>query len=92
MIVILISVPIDCEWGAWTAWLGCSKTCNGGTQLRTRTPSQQALNGGKVCTGSSMEEQECNLNPCMGKYCANWSFFSNLRIMTKLVVGVALQF
>ena len=55
--------PVDCQWSAWS-WGTCSKSCGGGTQTGSRTISQQALNGGKACTGDSTTTQGCNAHSC----------------------------
>ena len=58
-------VPIDCQWGAWSAWSGCSQACGGGIQLRHRISYQQALNDRLTCLGSSLEQQVCNTGSCV---------------------------
>ena len=57
------NAPVDCQWSAWS-WGSCSKSCSGGTQMGSRTISQQALNGGKECTGDSTITQDCNTHSC----------------------------
>ena len=64
---ITISVPIDCEWGEYGNWTQCSKSCNGGTQVRTREIVTQALNGGEQCDGTNTDLQLCNEFPCPSK-------------------------
>ena len=57
---------MNCAWntGGWSAWGGCTATCGGGTQLRSRYVEQNAKNGGNPCTGSPVESQTCNTNDC----------------------------
>ncbi|XP_078326862.1 coadhesin-like [Crassostrea virginica] len=56
---------IDGAWGAWTAWGGCSTTCGGGSQSRTRVcDNPRPENGGKSCSGSSGNFQDCNTQDC----------------------------
>ena len=43
----------NCTWSTWTAWNICSKTCDGGTQLRFRVVVQTAQNGGSQCVHPS---------------------------------------
>jgi len=54
----------DCIWSGWTDWSDCSKTCgegaNAGTEERTRSVSQVALNNGESCPGLSKESRKCN--------------------------------
>ena len=59
---------IDCQWGIWTEWEGCSATCGGGTQDRSRNINLPAENGGSECTGDEKETQTCNTDGCPGKY------------------------
>ena len=63
LIINTSNAPVDCQWSAWS-WGSCSKTCGGGTQTGSRTISQQALNGGKACTGDSTLTQGCNTHSC----------------------------
>jgi len=41
------------DWGQWTTWTKCSKTCNG-EQTRRRTCPR-----GKTCTGQAMDKRSC---------------------------------
>uniref|UniRef100_K1QMN9 Neurotrypsin n=1 Tax=Magallana gigas TaxID=29159 RepID=K1QMN9_MAGGI len=57
--------PVDGTYSDWSAWMSCTVTCGGGTQLRKRTctnPSPQF--GGKPCAGPANEITECNTKPC----------------------------
>ena len=62
--LLLIAVPVDCEWSSWGAWTACSEKCGGGTKLKTRIISMPAQNGGKSCLGTSSREISCNSNLC----------------------------
>jgi len=55
--------PIDCVMGDWSGWSKCSKDCGGGQQGRSRPVEQDALYGGKECSGTS-EERLCNTDSC----------------------------
>ena len=57
---------VDCTWGVWSTWQGCSVTCGGGTQERNRSIDVPAQNGGRSCTGSNADSQDCNTNGCPG--------------------------
>ena len=62
--LLLVAVPVDCEWSSWGAWTACSEKCGGGTKLKTRIISKPAQNGGKSCLGTSSREISCNSNLC----------------------------
>ena len=63
--VYLFILTVDGAWGAWTAWGGCSTTCGGGSQSRTRVcDNPRPENGGKSCSGSSGNFQDCNTQDC----------------------------
>lgn len=53
----------DAQWGPWSFWSFCSKTCGGGVQTRTRTCRAAA---GQSCSGQAKEERVSAT--CMGKY------------------------
>ncbi|OZC10880.1 thrombospondin type 1 domain protein [Onchocerca flexuosa] len=50
---------INARWLQWQAWSQCSLTCGKG--IRTRKRKCSAKNG---CFGSSLEQQNCNEDPC----------------------------
>ena len=52
----------DCEWGIWEDWLKCTASCGGGVQVRTRHKIAQSET--LECSGSFIEHQICNVNPC----------------------------
>ena len=55
--------PTDCTWNSWSAWQACSKSCGGGSQIRTRSIRTPASCGGK-CPGSTSQSQTCNRQCC----------------------------
>jgi hypothetical protein len=55
--------PVNCATSAWSAWGGCSKTCAGGQQSRSRHVTVHAAHGGAGC-GALTETQNCNTQPC----------------------------
>ena len=55
--------PVDCQVSGWSGWSGCSQSCGGGSQTRTRTITQQPQNGGAGCPALS-ESQSCNNQAC----------------------------
>merc|ERR1719317_1190462 len=56
----LLDCPIDCVWGPFSAWSGCSVTCGDGNITRTREHAISAQYGGAECVGDSEENQHCN--------------------------------
>ena len=56
----LLLVPVH---GGFSAFSGCSKTCGGGTRIRTCT-NPEPRNGGRGCVGESQET--CNTKACEG--------------------------
>ena len=60
--------PTNGNWGPWTSYGACSKTCNGGKQLRRRLCNNPApKDGGRKCVGNDIEERGCNKHSCKGK-------------------------
>lgn len=54
--------PVDCEVSEWSPWTTCTEECGGGTRLRTRTVTHEAMYGGGCVP---LEENgECNTDPC----------------------------
>ena len=68
--------PVDCQWSQWSIWTPCSKSCGTGSQHRSRTVTQQALNFGKQCVGEISETQQCNNHPCPVAVDCQWSQWS----------------
>jgi len=56
--------PRDCEWGPWSRWSGCTRTCGGGVLKRFREVAIPARYDGNACLGTNIQEAECNANPC----------------------------
>ncbi|KAK7487427.1 hypothetical protein BaRGS_00021389, partial [Batillaria attramentaria] len=56
---------LDGQYGQWSEWGQCTRTCGGGEQIRTRAcDSPMPQNGGQHCSGPEEETQDCNTNPC----------------------------
>ncbi|CAB4026763.1 Hypothetical predicted protein, partial [Paramuricea clavata] len=75
--------PVNGEYSEWSEWEGCSGTCGGGKQFRSRTCTDPlAQYGGMNCDskGPPREERICNTNLCPvdGGYSpfGNWSVCS----------------
>ncbi|KAK2849224.1 hypothetical protein Q5P01_009058 [Channa striata] len=59
----------DGNWGPWSEFGQCSRTCGGGVQFRTRDcDSPKPANGGRSCMGAGYQFQMCNTNECEDIY------------------------
>uniref|UniRef100_A0AAX7UEH4 ADAM metallopeptidase with thrombospondin type 1 motif, 2 n=1 Tax=Astatotilapia calliptera TaxID=8154 RepID=A0AAX7UEH4_ASTCA len=59
----------DGNWGAWSEFGQCSRTCGGGVQFRTRSCNNpRPHNGGRKCVGEDSQFQMCNTNECEDIY------------------------
>jgi len=47
------------QWGSWDEWSECDATCGDGSRSRIRTCN------GNNCIGSSIQSEDCNLDPCV---------------------------
>uniref|UniRef100_A0A672JD47 Uncharacterized protein n=1 Tax=Salarias fasciatus TaxID=181472 RepID=A0A672JD47_SALFA len=59
--------PVDGNgnWGPWSSWGSCSKTCNGGQMRRYRTcDNPRPANGGRACAGADTQIQRCSTAAC----------------------------
>ncbi|XP_019412229.1 PREDICTED: hemicentin-1 isoform X1 [Crocodylus porosus] len=57
--------PIHGNWGPWSNWGTCSRTCNGGQMRRYRTcDNPHPVNGGRACAGADTQIQRCNTGVC----------------------------
>ncbi|KDR20850.1 A disintegrin and metalloproteinase with thrombospondin motifs 12, partial [Zootermopsis nevadensis] len=53
------------EWGAWTSWSDCSRTCGGGVSFSERDCNNPApQNHGRYCLGARKKYRVCNTSPC----------------------------
>merc|ERR1712110_61215 len=57
-------ITVDCQWGSWSAWGSCSKTCGSGQKRATRQIQTPAAGGGRNCEGSSSKIEQCNTGSC----------------------------
>lgn len=56
------------NWGPWSNWGSCSKTCNGGQMRRYRTcDNPRPANGGRACAGGDTQIQRCSTANCPGE-------------------------
>ena len=51
-------------WSNWSSWDGCSATCDGGTQSRTRNCQNGVTDD---CPGLATDMQQCNQHSCEPK-------------------------
>uniref|UniRef100_A0A8D3DF08 ADAM metallopeptidase with thrombospondin type 1 motif 2 n=1 Tax=Scophthalmus maximus TaxID=52904 RepID=A0A8D3DF08_SCOMX len=59
----------DGNWGSWSEFGQCSRTCGGGVQFRTRDcDNPRPANGGRTCVGATYQFQICNSNECEDIY------------------------
>ncbi|XP_069576096.1 A disintegrin and metalloproteinase with thrombospondin motifs 2 [Brachyistius frenatus] len=59
----------DGNWGSWSEFGQCSRTCAGGVQFRTRDcDNPRPANGGRTCVGATYQFQMCNTNECEDIY------------------------
>ncbi|GAB1607433.1 hypothetical protein Ahia01_001026800 [Argonauta hians] len=57
--------PVHGEWGSWSHWQSCSKTCGEGHQLRQRLCNNPApRRDGNNCRGNDQERQLCTMAEC----------------------------
>ncbi|KAG5844207.1 hypothetical protein ANANG_G00159780 [Anguilla anguilla] len=55
----------DGNWGAWSKFGTCSRTCGAGVRFRTRTcDNPPPANGGRSCLGPNSQFQICNTEQC----------------------------
>jgi len=55
--------PINCEVSGWSRYSKCSKSCGGGTKVKTRTITQIPQFNGEKCP-PLQDIQPCNTQPC----------------------------
>ena len=66
---VFLSLEVNGNYGTWSLWSECDKTCGRGTRLRFRScSSPTAQFGGSDCTklGPDREADVCNLVACPG--------------------------
>ena len=69
--------------GGFSVFSACSKTCGGGTRIRTCT-NPEPRNGGRGCVGKSLET--CNTKACSGtKFRSQVAFMTFMSLLSALV-------
>nr|XP_033816119.1 hemicentin-1 isoform X1 [Geotrypetes seraphini] len=57
--------PVHGNWGPWSSWGMCSRTCNGGQMRRYRTcDNPRPASGGRACAGADTQTQRCSTDVC----------------------------
>ena len=78
---------VNCAWTVWNAWDTCTKSCDGGTQQRTRVIGAPPKYGGTNCTGNATETGPCNTHNCPGNSSMSFdltSFGTEHNVMIKI--------
>ena len=58
-LAVLEAHRVSGEWGSWSLWSSCTRTCGGGVSERTRQCDNPAPEcGGNICHGDSGESSE----------------------------------
>ncbi|XP_013411295.1 uncharacterized protein LOC106174328 isoform X9 [Lingula anatina] len=79
---ILRTCPVDGNWGGWTPWSNCSRTCGGGVRFKSRECNNPPpSNGGVSCPGSSNLTETCNPQGCpVNGGLSNWSSWGTCNV------------
>ena len=67
--IVFHSFKVNGNYGTWSLWSECDKTCGGGQRLRSRScSSPKPQFGGSDCMklGPYHETEICSLNDCPG--------------------------
>ncbi|XP_022799542.1 SCO-spondin-like [Stylophora pistillata] len=74
--------PVHGGWSSWSGWTLCTKSCETGTQERSRScTNPRPQHGGKSCQGSAKLVRSCNQQPCPVH--GDWSRWSGWTSCTK---------
>ncbi|EDO42270.1 predicted protein [Nematostella vectensis] len=61
----MIPVKLDGDWGEWSRWTDCSRTCGSGvTTMERKCDNPKPINGGHYCIGEKRRYRICNDKPC----------------------------
>lgn len=77
---------LDCFWGDWSEWSGCTCSCDGGQKTRTRHVAQAPAGGGLPCQESDKEQiapcmtQKCSETNCRDGQWGDWSDWSGCSV------------
>lgn len=74
---VSVCQPEDCEWGDWTFWSSCTKSCGSGVQRRHREVATAPRHGGRSCDPNAREEVGfCNNQTCDSCVDGKWGPWS----------------
>ena len=60
---------IDGNWGEWSPWSACTRTCGSAVQKSQRFCNNPIPeNGGQYCSGQSTQIRSCEDNPVIRTY------------------------
>ncbi|XP_072012833.1 A disintegrin and metalloproteinase with thrombospondin motifs 8 [Engystomops pustulosus] len=63
--VLKPQVPVDGNWGIWSSWGTCSRSCGGGIRFSYRECNDpQPSNRGKYCQGLRAKYESCSTQEC----------------------------
>ncbi|KAH3881656.1 hypothetical protein DPMN_005582, partial [Dreissena polymorpha] len=83
--------PVDGIWTTWTAWGGCSKSCDGGSQARSRAcVFSPTAPHGLNCSGDAKEIEPCQFAVCPAD--GSWADWSDWSECTKTCGSEGIRF
>merc|ERR1712183_642843 len=71
---------VNCTWGDWHEWSGCTCSCGGGQHVRNRNINQSPRGYGKLCDPHQRSQVgPCNTQSCRTTKCVDgiWDKWSN---------------
>lgn len=84
--------PINGNYGPWSAWTLCSKSCGGGVRSRVRNCTNPApAFGGNDCSalGEPQESEPCKTrNICPGQY---FAFYQSIVVLILLLWAIGIK-
>ena len=58
-------MPVAGNWGEWSPWSRCTKSCDQGSRTRQRKCNSPAPRyGGATCEGSATLTEPCSVQKC----------------------------
>ncbi|CAC5422954.1 Neurotrypsin,Scavenger receptor cysteine-rich type 1 protein M130,Deleted in malignant brain tumors 1 protein,Coadhesin,Thrombospondin-1,Mucin-like protein,Hemicentin-1,Thrombospondin-2,Scavenger receptor cysteine-rich domain-containing group B protein,Soluble scavenger receptor cysteine-rich domain-containing protein SSC5D [Mytilus coruscus] len=76
------SCSVRGNWGSWSAWTGCSSSCDSGYKTKHRVCNNPVpSSSGLYCNGRSFEVRNCNIAKCPvdGSW-GHWSLWSECNV------------
>jgi len=79
---------VDGQWGEWSSWSTCTKTCGEGNSIKERKCNNPAPSGGgSNCIGDSEKRKDCNVESCPIDDDGQWSEWEAWSACTKTCGG-----